>query len=432
MIATNASQAEAARAQAALAIGPPKRRQGSALPAPPDRDRNSDILKIAEKKGLVVATQAPTPADRVTWILAEGRVGDDAQLVRLASALGWPYQILNVRRSLARVIVGRLLDAIGLAGPIPAPIPADGCWPDLVLGAGGRSVSLARRIKAASGGRARVVFVGRPWAALDIFDLVITTPQYRLPVRPNVVHNLLPLNYPDQRQLGEAASRWRDRLSSLPRPWLAVLAGGDSGSFRMTTANGRRLAERANAITAERGGSVLVTTSSRTPPPAAEALIASLRPPAYAYRWCPNDPGNPYLAFLALADAFLVTGESASMIAEALNTSRSVELFELDQRLLSRIMTSSWTGRRYKSDAAHRRVGVAAALSEWLVERGWWIPSRDLRHLHRTLLAQGLLGNEGRLPPPPFEADMRQAVDRIRGLSLPDRLSPSASQPVGD
>jgi mitochondrial fission protein ELM1 len=39
---------------------------------------------------------------------------------------------------------------------------------------------------------------------------------------------------------------------------------------------------------------------------------------------------NPYFAFLALADAFLVTADSVSMISEAAATGRPVHILELD------------------------------------------------------------------------------------------------------
>jgi hypothetical protein len=102
-----------------------------------------------------------------------------------------------------------------------------------------------------------------------------------------------------------------------------------------------------------------------------------------------------------------------------------VELFELEQRLLSRIMTRSRMTKRTRSDAAY--APGLAAVGEWLVEHGYWIPSRDLLLLHRTLLDHGLLGNVVRLTTPaPFETDLRRAVDRIRGLVMSSVARPTS------
>jgi len=352
------------------------------------------------------------------WVLIEGRAGDDAQIKTLAAALGWPYEVIDVRPGLARVVMDRLFDALGVEGK-PDPAARRGPWPDVVIAAGGRLVSLAHRIKRASGGRTRLVFVGRPWAALDRFDLLITTPQYRLPARSNVLHNLLPLNRPQPERLTAAASCWRGALAHLPRPWLAVLVGGDSGSFRMTQASAERLAARANAWTEACGGSLLVATSGRTPDAAVTRLLRRVRDPAYRYRWRAGDPDNPHLGFLALADAFLVTGDSASMLAEALSTERPVELFPLEQRWFSKLMTA----RAVAGDASDPRHNRASAIwARWrerLTERGYWLPARDLCHMHEVLRTSGLLvapDAERVTQHPRRTDDLERAVARVRAL----------------
>ena len=64
-----------------------------------------------------------------------------------------------------------------------------GPWPDLVLLAHQSNENVARWIRRQSGGRTRLVLLGRPWAPAEAFDLVVTTPQYDLPEAANVLHN---------------------------------------------------------------------------------------------------------------------------------------------------------------------------------------------------------------------------------------------------
>lgn len=353
------------------------------------------------------------------WVLTEGRAGDDAQIRTLAAALGWPWEVIEARDGLSRVVIDRLRDACGLEGEPRLPEERRGSWPDMVIAAGGRSVSLARRIRRASGGRTRLVFVGRPWAALDQFDLIITTPQYRLPARPNILHNRLPMNRPEPERLAAAARVWRSALRHLPRPWLAILVGGDSGSFRMTRASADRLAVRANAWADACGGSLLVATSGRTPSAAARQLLEGIRDPAWRYRWRAHDPDNPYLGFLALADAFLVTGDSASMLAEALDTGRPVELFPLEQRLFSKLLTSRVLAGAASDAGGSRPARLWARCRDKLTERGYWLPARDLHYMHDVLRARGLLadGGEVRLArSAPRADDLERAVARVRAL----------------
>lgn len=347
------------------------------------------------------------------WVVTEGRSGDDAQLVNLAQALGLSWAHARLRGGIAAVLWDRLVDALGIDAPPrrlqwPAADP-----PDLLLFTGGRALSAGRRLRRFTGGRTRLVNVGRPWGSLRELDLIITTPQYRLPERANVVHNLLPLNRPGRAALDEAARSWRERLAHLPSPRLAVLVGGSSGSYVMSARDGERLAEHAQARAEARGGSLLVATSRRTPPEAARALFAKLRVPYHGYRW--DDPGsddNPYLGYLALADRFLVTGESASMLADACNSGRPVEIFPLRQRWHSRLLTDRLPALRpYR------------ALSGWLqrlVERGLWMPPRDLTALHHALAAAGLTDNETSGAEPPYEHDLERARDAVRELLSAD------------
>jgi hypothetical protein len=73
---------------------------------------------------------------------------------------------------------------------------------------------------------------------------------------------------------------------------------------------------------------VLATDSPRTPAAAADALQAQLQRPHFCYRWG-GAGNNPYRGLLALADAFVVTGESMSMLAEALDTGKPLFIFDV-------------------------------------------------------------------------------------------------------
>ena len=92
--------------------------------------------------------------------------------------------------------------------------------------------------------------MGRPWAGLDKWDLLVTTPQYFLPRQDNILHNSLPLHRLSRAELQADGERLRPRLEGLPRPWIALLVGGDSGRFVLTPAKGERLGSLANQLAA--------------------------------------------------------------------------------------------------------------------------------------------------------------------------------------
>jgi len=268
----------------------------------------------------------------LVWCLLGRKAGDNTQVRALAAALEWPCEEKHIRAQpwelLTNLGLGVTLAGIDQSASSALVAP----WPDLVITAGRRNEPVARWIRRQSGGLTRLVHIGRPWAPLLAWDLVVTTPQYFLPNWPNVRHNRLPLNNLTEAQLQAAAAEWRSQLEDLPGPRITVLVGGDSGKFVFTPEKAQRLGRWCNALAQRAGGSILLTDSPRTPLAAGDALESALTVPTRVYRWTAEGStaqANPYLGFLGLADAVVVTGESMSMLGEASVTGKPLFVFDM-------------------------------------------------------------------------------------------------------
>jgi len=344
----------------------------------------------------------------VAWLLGAPGMGDNRQLEQLARLLDVEARWIGQFDSVGRVLRDRLLDFRARS------IPADKLdlyqppWPDLVLTIGGRSVIDARRIQKASAGHSRIVCLGRPWAPLNWFDLVVTTPQYRLPEVENVIVIDLPLN-----RLGHLPesewSHWQERFSELPAPRVGVLLGGHSGSYRFGHGDALRLVQALDARLRALGGSAVVVASPRTPPEVAACIRERLHAPVMHFDWDPEQP-NPMQALLRLADALVVTSDSASMIAEACDSGQPVAVFALSERRRARLI------RRL------RRVTMflQPALRN-LTRRGCWFPARDMPRLLDRAERSGRIVTLERLSTQPKAGqDSRRAdqaiVARVREL----------------
>jgi uncharacterized protein len=298
------------------------------------------------------------------WVLQGKRAGDNAQACELARRLGWPFETRTLRYNHLR-LVPNLLNGCGLLSvakrssePLLPP------WPDLVIGAGKRMVPVALWIKRQSGGKARIIAIGRPRAPLAWFDLVVTTPQYGLPSTDNLIEVALPFALPVAQPENELA-QWRATFAALPQPWTGVLVGGPVAPFRMTR---QAIAALARRLDQQATGSLLVSTSPRTPPWVADRLEQTLRQPKSIFRWRPDAP-NPHQAILALANSFVVTEDSVSMVAEAKATGRPVAVHPLQR---SPFMVG-WSAKK----------GLAATLAR----HGLLMPPRDNRRIDpRALL----------------------------------------------
>ena len=366
----------------------------------------------------------------LVWLLMGNRAGDNSQVLGLGEALGWPLVEKHfVYRSFEKVVNlpwgAHLLGVVrDRSSRLEAP------WPDLVISAGRKNEPIARFIRKHADKPVHLIHVGRPWARVETWDLVITTPQYRLPDDPNVLHNETPLHRVTRARLDEAAETWRAKVAHLPKPIVTVLAGGNSGPYPFDRASGERLAKQLDDLVAEVGGSVLLTTSARTLPETTDALVEGLKSPSLVYRWKKNDPDNPFFAFLGLADRVVVTADSVSMMAEACVTGRPVYLFDTGEGRTS-MKDNPWldgqAGMR-SAAAKNDKEPAALGLNRWHIKAhiyrltmrlGPKRLTRDIRIVQQLLIdsdrAVWLGDGHPKAESRPLE-DMQRAVDRVRLL----------------
>jgi hypothetical protein len=96
----------------------------------------------------------------------------------------------------------------------------------------------------------------------------------------------------------------------------------------MTPAYLSEMAQMINSYARQQGFSVLITTSPRTPDFAVECFASQLDVPYQSYTWAANLK-NPYQDFVRLAQAIVVTGDSASMVSELCKTRKPVFVHKL-------------------------------------------------------------------------------------------------------
>lgn len=252
---------------------------------------------------------------RSIWALSDGAAGNHKQVWALAQAIGapaltaatidlrrpdrwWSPQWLRARR---RAISGLP------AGPLP----------DLAIGCGRRAAAVLDRLKA-DAPALRTVQILDPRIDPARFDLVLV-PQHDLLRGDNVLLSLGALHGIDAAVLAQAKSQFT-MLEAFAAPRQVFLLGA---SHRHARWDWRALQA---ALTAAQGcGSVLISTSRRTP----AALAARLRRWAAAhgaYCYTGTEGNNPYLGLLAWADAITVSPDSVTMLSEACATDAPVFL----------------------------------------------------------------------------------------------------------
>ena len=364
----------------------------------------------------------PSDAPRV-WLLLDDRPGHRTQVIGLAERLGWPCEHKELTFTPLNRISNRVLGASRLAVRADQSSPLEPPWPDLVIAMGRRSAPVARWIRRQSGGRTRLVQLGRKGAnAAADFDLAVTCRHFQFPDHPHRLQILLPPTQVTPVGLRDAASRWPDLMSAAKAPRVVLLIGGTTAHHRLTPKAAERMAVAVQRFTDVQGGSLTCVTSRRTGA-AVEAALTRTLTAAEIHCWRADRKANPYLGYLAGADILVVTGESESMLAEAATTGKPLLIYPVSPRPES---WRTWLAGRVLVGSQGN--GTLARWCLALIQGGWVVPPRDLSILHRGMVESGQAALFD--PASPVVGAVRRArseddalVSQVRALLEPMRIA---------
>lgn len=310
----------------------------------------------------IALVQESDPSSPVVWVLHDGKAGMRSQALGLAEATGFrvverPLQI--------RFPWNLLAPQLWLWPRLAMPTLFGPPWPDLVVGCGRNSALPALLIRRASRGRTLTAQIQDPRIGKEEFDLMVVPEHDRLRgpgilVTRGAVHRVTP------EKLAEARERF-PALGRMPRPILATLIGGSNKTYRLSE---KKLIEIADGLAAqlrENGGSLLLTPSRRTGEKGLRLLRERLHGlPAEIWD---GSGENPYFAYLAFADAILVTADSISMVSEAAATGRPVHVIDLP----------GGNAKFARFHAAMRRAGITRPFAGKIEHWTYSVPDDTLR-----------------------------------------------------
>ena len=304
------------------------------------------------------------------WALLGARAGDNDQVLALAEAIGLPFETKQLEYNRLRVLGPRLLgrSVLSLTRKSQSSILTEPP-PDLTISAGHRSVAVVRALRRRSDGRTRSIHVGFPRVSPDHFDLVIATPQYPIPDHPK----LLRVPYALTRSATTDADQSdRKKLDEMPQPRRLLIVGGPTLFWDLDRpALLHTLAQMADEA-ADRDGSVIVTTSPRTPLSVRDAIAETLAASSITSLLASPGSSPRYASLLAAADTIRITADSVAMVSDAIWTGKPLALVPITKSPLGHIAMAVADGfgqRLYPQDLrcfwrALAKVGVGEKLGK--------------------------------------------------------------------
>ncbi|MBF0245926.1 MAG: mitochondrial fission ELM1 family protein [Planctomycetes bacterium] len=201
--------------------------------------------------------------------------------------------------------------------------------PDLILSCGASTSAMNLMLKKHS--HARSIALLNPGALIrKAFDLVIV-PRHDLDPYANIQPNLLITDLTPNLITPESVARWRNAPGIEPKSLtLGLLMGGHNRTHRLTAQNATAITEGVLSLCSRLPAKLLVTTSRRTPPRVEMILEQAFRSQTFCKIFVSGKIGSGSDAverILGISDLVLVSGDSISMVSEAVSSGRPVVVF---------------------------------------------------------------------------------------------------------
>jgi len=187
----------------------------------------------------------------------------------------------------------------------------------------------------------RVVLMKPSLLSSNRFDLMITPEHDRVKPKNNVVVTKIAPNLINQQYLQDQAKALKTRYKILDTryqngPTIGVLIGGDTAKYSITVELISKVVSQLKQAAESLNCQLLISTSRRTPKMTEELLKKDfLNFPRCKLLIIANEKNIPEAVggILGLSDIVVVSGESVSMVSEAVSAQRPVLVFNPEKKL---------------------------------------------------------------------------------------------------
>jgi mitochondrial fission protein ELM1 len=265
-------------------------------------------------------------------ILGDERIGTVSQSIGLAQEIGPSYRIIDLKYNKLATLPNFLFQEslIRLENSSKIELEKITNFPKFIISAGRKSATTALYLKKKSQGRSKVIQIMNPNLNFKKFDLVILPKHDGINEKdfPNVINTIGALTKVNDQKILEEREKFASWFENGDKPKIALMLGGPSKKTKFTNDSGISLAKTCSQLANNMNATLFILNSRRTGDVLTEAIQSNLDCDSKFFDWKDLDGKNPYLASLAIADFFIITGDSVSMISECCSTGKPVYIFD--------------------------------------------------------------------------------------------------------
>lgn len=266
--------------------------------------------------------------DKIAWCITDGAAGNISQVKGLASAMKLDFQLKVVKlRFPWKFLPVGYLPSFGLAIKHLDTL-RDEAIPSYIITAGRKSIYSSLYLKNKFKNKVKTIHIQDPKINPKLFDCVVA-PEHDSISGQNVIKSKLAINHINDQLLFSEAKKFQEKLSFLKKPIVTVILGGKNKNYYFDKSQLSKLEKKIDVINNMNSISLVFLFSRRT-----DNFIKDFIIKKYSHKhtvWT-DQKNNPYLALLHLSSCIVCTGDSVSMISEALNSGKSVYVFRLKSK----------------------------------------------------------------------------------------------------
>jgi mitochondrial fission protein ELM1 len=266
--------------------------------------------------------------DKIAWCITDGAAGNVSQVKGLASAMKLDFQLKVVKlRFPWKFLPVGYLPSFGLAIKHLDTL-RDEAIPSYIITAGRKSIYSSLYLKNKFKNKVKTIHIQDPKINSKLFDCVVA-PEHDSISGQNVIKSKFAINHINDQLLFLEAKKFQEKLSFLKKPIVTVILGGKNKNYHFDKSQLFELEKKIDLINNKNSISLVFLFSRRT-----DNFIKDFIIKKYSHKhtvWT-DQKNNPYLALLHLSSCIICTGDSVSMISEALNSGKSVYVFRLKSK----------------------------------------------------------------------------------------------------
>ena len=263
-------------------------------------------------------------------ILGDDRPGTLSQSVGLAQELGLEFQIINLTYNrlsfLPNFIFSKSLFRLNKSTKLELEKITD--FPKFIISAGRKSATIALYLKNKSQGKSKILQIMNPNLNFKKFDLVILPKHDDVAESDNLITTIGALNKVNEQKISDEKEKYSSLFVTDKKVKIVLMLGGSSKNRIFSNEAATRLAKSVSNIAKNMNAALFILNSRRTGDELTATFKSNLDCDAKFFDWKNSDNQNPYFASLAIADFFIITGDSVSMISECCTRGKAVYIFD--------------------------------------------------------------------------------------------------------